>query len=293
MKKQLLLFAFSTLALTSCNDDNLAAYEMDIMKGDWKEVKTEIISGKDNKTVLETTTPEGCSAKNTLFFRTDYYVSYTAYDGDADGTNCQLAAKNEGKYTYDTDSKVLNIQLKGEDNELGNMSFRVDMLTQTEFRLAQLVGNYDKDGDKIIDVTYITYKDKLKLPLIGSFLLLLSQILKLNIMKKLLSVFLLLCFTIVFSQEKKPMFWHDIQEFKKQDQQNPPPQNAILLIGSSSFTKWTDVADYFPTKTIINRGFGGSRLLDLNYFADDLLAPYQPKQIIIYCGENDFADNPS
>ncbi|AZB25743.1 MULTISPECIES: lipocalin family protein [Chryseobacterium] len=158
MKKQLLLFAFSTLALTSCNDDNLAAYEMDIMKGDWKEVKTEIISGKDNKTVLETTTPEGCSAKNTLFFRTDYYVSYTAYDGDADGTNCQLAAKNEGKYTYDTDSKVLNIQLKGEDNELGNMSFRVDMLTQTEFRLAQLVGNYDKDGDKIIDVTYITYK---------------------------------------------------------------------------------------------------------------------------------------
>ncbi|WP_284464244.1 GDSL-type esterase/lipase family protein [Chryseobacterium sp.] len=110
-------------------------------------------------------------------------------------------------------------------------------------------------------------------------------------MKKILTAFLLLCFTIAFSQEKKPMFWQDIQEFKKQDQQNPPPKDAILFIGSSSFTKWTDVADYFPTKTIINRGFGGSRLTDLNYFADDLLAPYQPKQIIIYCGENDFADN--
>ncbi|AZB07892.1 hypothetical protein EG344_03015 [Chryseobacterium sp. G0162] len=157
MKKQLLLFAFSALALTSCNDDNLTAYEMDIMKGDWKEVKTEIISGKDNKTVLETTTPEGCSAKNTLFFRTDYYVSYTAYDGNPDGTNCQFAAKNEGKYTYNADSKVLNIQLSG-DEELENMSFRVDMLTQTELRLAQLVGNYDKDKDKIIDITYITYK---------------------------------------------------------------------------------------------------------------------------------------
>ncbi|HCM33327.1 MULTISPECIES: GDSL-type esterase/lipase family protein [Chryseobacterium] len=110
-------------------------------------------------------------------------------------------------------------------------------------------------------------------------------------MKKILTAFLLLCFTITFSQEKKPMFWQDIQEFKKQDQQNPPPKDAILFLGSSSFTKWTDVADYFPTKTIINRGFGGSRLTDLNYFADDLLAPYQPKQIIIYCGENDFADN--
>jgi lysophospholipase L1-like esterase len=63
------------------------------------------------------------------------------------------------------------------------------------------------------------------------------------------------------------------------------------LIGSSSFTKWTDVANYFPDKTIINRGFGGSRLTDLNHYADDLLSPYQPKQIIIYCGENDFADN--
>ncbi|MEJ5103815.1 MULTISPECIES: lipocalin family protein [Chryseobacterium] len=156
MKKQLLLFAFSALALTSCNDDNLTAYEMDIMKGDWKEVKTEIISGKDNKTVLETTTPEGCSANNILFFRTDYYVSYTAYDGNPDGTNCQFAAKNEGKYTYNTDSKLLNIQLSGEDVE--NMSFKVDMLTNTELRLVQQTGNYDKDGDKIIDITYITYK---------------------------------------------------------------------------------------------------------------------------------------
>lgn len=110
-------------------------------------------------------------------------------------------------------------------------------------------------------------------------------------MKKILSAFLLLCFIISFSQEKKPIFWQDIQNFKKEDQQNPPPKNAILFLGSSSFTKWTDVADYFPTKTIINRGFGGSRLTDLNYFSDDLLTPYQPKQIIIYCGENDFADN--
>lgn len=110
-------------------------------------------------------------------------------------------------------------------------------------------------------------------------------------MKKILSAFLLLSFAFFFSQEKKPMFWQDIQNFKKADQENPPPKDAILLIGSSSFTKWTDVADYFPDKTIINRGFGGSRLTDLNYFADDLLSPYQPKQIIIYCGENDFADN--
>lgn len=110
-------------------------------------------------------------------------------------------------------------------------------------------------------------------------------------MKKILAAFLLLAFALSFSQEKKPMFWQDIQHFKKLDQETAPPKDAILLIGSSSFTKWTDVNTYFPDKTIINRGFGGSRLTDLNYYANDLLNPYQPKQIIVYCGENDFADD--
>lgn len=110
-------------------------------------------------------------------------------------------------------------------------------------------------------------------------------------MKKTLTAFLLLMFALFFSQEKKPMFWQDIQNFKKTDQETAPPKDAILLVGSSSFTKWTDVDRYFPGKTIINRGFGGSRLTDLNDYAGDLLNPYQPKQIIVYCGENDFADN--
>lgn len=153
MKKQLLLFAFSALALTSCNDDNLKAYEVDMMKGDWKEVKREVISGKDNKTVLETEILKGCATKNTLFFKTDYTVSYTAYTGTTD-TDCQVAQKNEGKYTYDENEKILDINFSQD----GSMKFRVDILTRQDLRLAQKFGNYDRDGDKIPDVTYITYK---------------------------------------------------------------------------------------------------------------------------------------
>ena len=88
-----------------------------------------------------------------------------------------------------------------------------------------------------------------------------------------------------------PLFWNDIQNFKKQDSVSFPPRNAILLIGSSSFTKWTDVQDYFPGYTIVNRGFGGSTLLDEIYYVNDIVFPYQPKQIIIYCGENDLASS--
>ena len=109
-------------------------------------------------------------------------------------------------------------------------------------------------------------------------------------MKKILSAFLLLTFILIFSQEK-PRFWQEIQNFKSSDQKKAPPKDAILLIGSSSFTKWQNVSDYFPGKIMINRGFGGSRLTDLNFYSEDLLNPYQPKQVIVYCGENDFADD--
>ncbi len=152
MKKQLLLFTFSALALTSCKDDNLDAYEMDIMKGDWKVVKREIISGKDNKTVLFTETYTGCEAKSTLFFRTDYYVSYTAYTGV--GADCTAAPKNEGRYTYDADSKIIGIKL-GEDSSI---NYRVDVLTSKDLKLAQQSGIFDMDGDKVPDIPYVTYK---------------------------------------------------------------------------------------------------------------------------------------
>jgi lysophospholipase L1-like esterase len=92
---------------------------------------------------------------------------------------------------------------------------------------------------------------------------------------------------------EQPPFWNDIQNFKKQDSISAPPKNAILLIGSSSFTMWQDVKDYFPGYTIINRGFGGSTLLDQIRYANDIIYPYQPKQIVIYCGENDLASSDS
>lgn len=90
---------------------------------------------------------------------------------------------------------------------------------------------------------------------------------------------------------EQPAFWNDIQHFKKQDSISFPSKNAILFIGSSSFTMWKDINDYFPGYTIINRGFGGSTLLDQIRYANDIIFLYQPKQIVIYCGENDLASS--
>lgn len=86
-----------------------------------------------------------------------------------------------------------------------------------------------------------------------------------------------------------PPYYEDIQAFKKQDADSMPPKDAILFVGSSSFTKWTDIKAYFPKHSIINRGFGGSTLQDVIRYAPDVILPYHAKQIVIYCGENDLA----
>lgn len=89
--------------------------------------------------------------------------------------------------------------------------------------------------------------------------------------------------------QARPEFWNDIQSFKKQDSISPPPQKAILFVGSSSFTLWKNVQVYFPEYPLINRGFGGSSLVHLIQYANDIIYPYNPKQIVIYAGENDLA----
>lgn len=111
-------------------------------------------------------------------------------------------------------------------------------------------------------------------------------------MKKLKTIVVFLFFLVstgVFGQSGLPPFWSDIQKFKKEDSIKFPARNQILFVGSSSFTMWTDVQNYFPGYNIINRGFGGSSLTDVIRYADDIIFPYHPKQIIIYCGENDLA----
>ncbi|MBC7888154.1 MAG: G-D-S-L family lipolytic protein [Ferruginibacter sp.] len=108
--------------------------------------------------------------------------------------------------------------------------------------------------------------------------------------KKLTGIFILLmACNVLWSQDSLLPFYKEIQNFKKQDNKSFPSKKAILFIGSSSFTRWEDMQDYFPAHKIINRGFGGSSLPDVIRYANDIIFPYHPKQIIIYCGENDLA----
>ncbi|MDR6783822.1 lysophospholipase L1-like esterase [Pedobacter africanus] len=111
-------------------------------------------------------------------------------------------------------------------------------------------------------------------------------------MKKPALILLLLTAFVIVKGQNTP-FYKDIQHFKKQDSINFPPKKAILFIGSSTFTNWKDVNAYFPAQTIINRGFGGSSLPDVIRYVEDIVYPYHPRQVVIYCGENDFTGGAS
>jgi lysophospholipase L1-like esterase len=77
-----------------------------------------------------------------------------------------------------------------------------------------------------------------------------------------------------------------IAAFEKQDKDKPPPKNAIVFVGSSSIRLW-DLAKSFPGKEVINRGFGGSQLADSVRFAGRIVVKYEPRQVVLYAGDND------
>jgi lysophospholipase L1-like esterase len=79
-----------------------------------------------------------------------------------------------------------------------------------------------------------------------------------------------------------------IRSFEVWDSKNSVPESAVLFVGSSSIRLWT-THDCFPGLPVINRGFGGSHISDVNHFADRIVLPYKPKVIVFYAGDNDIA----
>ncbi len=99
-----------------------------------------------------------------------------------------------------------------------------------------------------------------------------------------------LCATRAYSAESKGFdkWERDIQAFEERDNQQFPPKDGILFVGSSSIRLW-NVEKSFPNRPVINRGFGGSTAAEAVHFMDRIVVPYRPKFIVFYSGDNDVA----
>jgi lysophospholipase L1-like esterase len=79
----------------------------------------------------------------------------------------------------------------------------------------------------------------------------------------------------------------EIAAYEESDRKAPPPKGGIVFIGSSTIRRWTTLAEDFPEHKVVNRGFGGSEIVDATHFADRLIFPHEPKQIFLRSGGND------
>lgn len=75
--------------------------------------------------------------------------------------------------------------------------------------------------------------------------------------------------------------------FADADRTAMPPKCAFLFVGSSSIRFWRSLKEDFPDRQVINRGFGGSTIAEVNWYFDKVVKPYHPQAVVFYAGEND------
>ena len=85
-----------------------------------------------------------------------------------------------------------------------------------------------------------------------------------------------------------------LDAFAFRDQQQPPADDGVLFVGSSTIRLWSSLSqDFRQVPVIINRGFGGSTMRDCNSLVHELVIQYKPRQVMVYAGDNDLAEGRS
>lgn len=102
---------------------------------------------------------------------------------------------------------------------------------------------------------------------------------------------ILLAMPATAQRNTDPARWEEaMMRFDEQDRLNPPPENAIVLTGSSSIARWNEQSiKALAPLTVIPRGFGGSVMGDVLHYLDRVALRYKPRAILIYEGDNDTA----
>lgn len=84
-----------------------------------------------------------------------------------------------------------------------------------------------------------------------------------------------------------------IDAFAAEDRAHAPEPGGVLFVGSSSIRLWTSLQAQFKDVPVVQRGFGGSRLLDCTEHVKELVVPYRPRLVVLYAGDNDLAEGRS
>lgn len=82
-------------------------------------------------------------------------------------------------------------------------------------------------------------------------------------------------------------FAPEFAAFAAQDAAAKPARCEIVFVGSSSVRFWKTLKEDMAPAPVLNRGFGGSQVDQVNAAFDTVVAPYHPRAIFFYAGDND------
>lgn len=109
--------------------------------------------------------------------------------------------------------------------------------------------------------------------------------------KSLVNIFLIpFLWICCFGQAQENHFlYKEIQQLNQQYKDNIGKTERIVFTGSSSIRMWKHINKDYPNHQIINTGFGGSKMVDLKLFLEDLVLQYTPSLVFVYEGDNDIS----
>lgn len=85
--------------------------------------------------------------------------------------------------------------------------------------------------------------------------------------------------------------WESVmEEFEALDRQHDYPDESIFFTGSSSIRLWNTLAEDLAPYPVIERGFGGSRMPDLLYYADRYIGDHTFRALVLFVA-NDITGN--
>ncbi|MFK8019961.1 MAG: GDSL-type esterase/lipase family protein [Pseudomonadales bacterium] len=105
----------------------------------------------------------------------------------------------------------------------------------------------------------------------------------------LISAGLFAYYAIKKSRGNDPLVWEsDIKALEEKLVSQPAKEGAILFIGSSSIRFWDSIAEDMKPFDVVQRGFGGAKLLDVVHYGQRLIEiGVTPSAIVVFAGTND------
>lgn len=86
----------------------------------------------------------------------------------------------------------------------------------------------------------------------------------------------------------EPRLWEwQVRAYERLDRESPPEPGGIVFTGSSTIRLWSSLERDMTPLPVLNRGFGGAQLDHVLHYAPRLVAPYAPRAVVLYAGDND------